>query len=88
MPGTQLHLSLLSSINSAVARGGGALIGAIFSNVARGSGFGLAGSGAYIMVRKGNELELPVQTAMLIRMHNAITVPVTGAVNAGYSVLR
>jgi hypothetical protein len=45
----------------------------------------LAGGAAYIMVRKGKELELPPQTGMLIRMDNTITVPVTTATNNSYS---
>jgi hypothetical protein len=48
----------------------------------------LAGSAAYIAVRKGKELELPPQTGMVIRMDNTITVPVTTAVNNGYSAKR
>jgi len=62
---------------------GGTLVGAVFSHAARGFGFGLAGGAAYIMVRKGKELELPPQTGMLIRMDNTITVPVTTAANSG-----
>src|SRR5258708_4114480 len=117
--GTQVHLTLLSEISSAVARdgdpfvavvaepvylgsqlllpagtrvngiigaamgtGGGTLIGAVFSHVARGFGFGLAGSAVYIVARKGKDLELPAQTGILIRMDNTITVPVTSASNA------
>jgi hypothetical protein len=72
-------------VGGAIGTGGGALVGAVFSNVARGFGFGLAGSAAYMMVRKGKELELPSQTGMLIRMDNTITVPVTTAAGNGYS---
>ena len=75
-------------VGGAIGTGGGALVGAVFSNVARGFGFGLAGSAAYIMVRKGKELELPSQTGMLIRMDNTITVPVTTAAGNGYSGSR
>ena len=71
-------------VGGAIGTGGGALVGAVFSNVARGFGFGLAGSAAYIMVRKGKELELPAQTGMLIRMDNTITVPVTTAAANSY----
>jgi len=72
-------------VGGAIGTGGGTLVGAVFSHVARGFGFGLAGSAAYIMVRKGKELELPAQTGMLIRMDNTITVPVTTAANSSYS---
>jgi hypothetical protein len=75
-------------LGATIGTGGGALIGVVFSNVARGFGFGLAGSAGYIMVRKGKELELPAQTGMLIRMDNTITVPVTSAANASNSVTR
>jgi hypothetical protein len=70
---------------AAIGTGGGTLVGAVFSHVARGFGFGLAGSAAYIVARKGKELELPAQTRMLIRMDNTITVPVITATNNGYS---
>ena len=72
-------------VGGTIGTGGGALVGAVFSNVARGFGFGLAGSAAYIMVRKGKELDLPAQTGMVIRMDNTITVPVTTATSNGYS---
>src|SRR3989441_10815363 len=72
-------------VGGAISTGGGTLVGAVFSHAARGFGFGLAGGAAYIMVRKGKELELPPQTGMLIRMDNTITVPVTTAVNNSYS---
>lgn len=71
-----------------VGTGGGTLIGAVFSHVARGFGIGLAGSAAYIVVRKGKEVELPAQTGMLVRMDNTITVPVTSASNNSYSGTR
>src|SRR6267154_2720401 len=69
-------------VGAAMGTGGGTLIGAVFSHVARGFGFGLAGSAVYIVARKGKDLELPAQTGMLIRMDNTITVPVTSAGNA------
>src|SRR6267143_2032245 len=69
-------------VGAAMGTGGGTLIGAVFSHVARGFGFGLAGSAVYIVARKGKDLELPAQTGMLIRTDNTITVPVTSASNA------
>jgi hypothetical protein len=62
-------------IGASLGTGGGALVGAIFSNLARGFGFGIAGSAAYIMIRKGKEVELPAQTGMLARLDSTITVP-------------
>jgi hypothetical protein len=59
----------------ATGTGGGTLIGLVFSHALRGFGFGLAGSAAYIVVRKGKDVDLPAQTVMLVRMDNTITVP-------------
>ena len=75
-------------LGATIGTGGGTLVGAVFSHAVRGFGFGLAGSAAYIAVRKGKELELPAQTGMLIRMDNTITVPVISATSASYSVTR
>src|SRR5713226_5909411 len=69
-------------VGAAIGTGGGTLVGAVFSHAARGFGFGLAGSAAYIVARKGKDLDLPAQTGMLVRMDNTITVPVTSASNA------
>jgi hypothetical protein len=69
-------------VGATIGTGGGTLVGAVFSHVARGFGFGLAGSAVYIVARKGKDLDLPAQTGMLIRMDNTITVPVTSASNA------
>jgi len=69
-------------VGATIGTGGATLIGAVFSHVVRGFGFGLAGSAAYIVARKGKDLDLPAQTGMLIRMDNTVTVPVTSASNA------
>jgi hypothetical protein len=45
--------------------------------VARGFGFGLAGSAAYIVARKGKEVDLPSETGMLVRIDNGVTLPGT-----------
>ena len=75
-------------IGGSIGAGGGALVGVVFSNIARGFGLGLAGSAAYIVARKGKEVELPAQTGMLVRMDNTITVPSTGATNASMTGSR
>jgi hypothetical protein len=62
-------------MGASIGTGGGALVGLIFSNVARGFGFGLAGSAAYIVARKGKEVDLPAETGMLVRIDNGVTVP-------------
>ena len=55
--------------------GGGALVGLIFCNVVRGFGIGLAGSAAYIVARKGKEVDLPAQTGIVVRIDGGLTVP-------------
>jgi hypothetical protein len=64
-------------MGGSIGAGGGALVGLIFSNVARGFGFGLAGSAAYIVARKGKEVDLPAETGMLVRIDNGVTLPGT-----------
>jgi hypothetical protein len=75
-------------VAATVGTGGGTLIGAVFSHVARGFGLGLAGSAAYIVARKGKDVELPAQTGVFVRMDNTISVPVASASNANYSGTR
>ncbi len=72
-------------VAATIGTGGGTLIGAVFSNVARGFGIGLAGSAIYVVARKGKDVELPAQTGLLVRMDNTITVPTTMASNTGSS---
>jgi hypothetical protein len=62
-------------VGGSIGTGGGALVGLIFSNVARGFGFGLAGSAVYIVARKGKEVDLPAQTGMLVRIDNGVVLP-------------
>ena len=58
-----------------VGTAGGTVIGAVFSHVVRGFGFGLAGSAAYVIVRKGRDVELPAQTSFLVRLDSTVAVP-------------
>jgi hypothetical protein len=69
-------------IGGTIGTGAGSIVGAIFGKVVQGFGVGLAGSAAYIMIRKGKEVELPAQTGILVRMDNTITVPAISASNA------
>jgi hypothetical protein len=62
-------------IGGAIGVGGGTLVGAVFSNVARGFGFGMIGAAVYIVERKGKEVELPAQTTIRVRMDNTVTLP-------------
>lgn len=60
-----------------IGTGGGSLVGVVFSHVARGFGIGMIGGAAYIMVKKGKDVELPAQTGMLVRLDNTVWVPVS-----------
>lgn len=63
----------------AIGTGGGTLVGAIFSHALRGFGIGMAGSAAYILARKGKDVELPAQTSILVRTESTILLPATAA---------
>ncbi len=67
----------------AIGTGGGTLVGAIFSHVARGFGIGIAGCAAYIVARKGKDVELPSQTIMSVRLDSTVSLPV--AIGGAYS---
>lgn len=69
-------------IAGTIGTGGGTLVGAVFSNAARGFGIGLAGSAVYILERKGKEVELPAQTAITVRMDNTVSLPRISAENS------
>jgi len=62
-------------LGASIGTGGGALVGLIFSNVARGFGFGIAGSAVYIVARKGKEVNLPAGTGMLVTIDDTVTLP-------------
>lgn len=64
-------------LGGSVSSSGGALIGLIAGNVARGFGFGLIGSAAYIVARKGKEVNLPAGTGMLVSIDDTVTLPGT-----------
>ncbi len=63
-----------------IGTAGGTAVGAVFSHVVRGLTIGLVGSTAYIMVKKGKEVELPAQTALLVRLDTNVSVPTASAV--------
>jgi hypothetical protein len=69
------------AIGMAVGGGGGSLVGLIFSNVGRGLGIGFAAGAAYVVARKGKEIDLPTNSGMLTRMDATINVPVIAASN-------
>ncbi|MGB7848239.1 MAG: hypothetical protein WBL63_21690 [Candidatus Acidiferrum sp.] len=68
-------------IGTAVGGGGGSVVGLVLGNVARGFGIGLAASSVYVVARKGKGIDLPLNTGMLVRMDNTITVPSVAASN-------
>ena len=59
--------------------GGGTVVGAVFGHVVRGLAIGLVGGTTYIMARKGKEVELPAQTALLVRLDTSVTLPTVSA---------
>ena len=79
-------------IGGAIGIGGGTVVGAVFSHAMRGFGFGLIGSAAYIIERKGKEVELPAQTVIMVRMDNTLTLPTmradSGAMESGKAVTQ
>ncbi|HUA01070.1 MAG TPA: hypothetical protein VMB02_12125 [Candidatus Aquilonibacter sp.] len=69
----------------AIGTAGGSTVGLIFSHVLRGTVLGLVGGGVYIAAKKGGEVELPAQTAMLVRMDSSVSLPVSLLHNASYT---
>ena len=59
----------------ALGTAGGSVVGAIFSNVTRGLIIGVVGSTAYVMVKKGKNVDLPAQSGLLVRMDNTLDLP-------------
>lgn len=64
-----------------IGGGGGTLMGVLFSNITRGLGIGLAGGAAYVVARKGKEVDMPAQTGVLARLDSTVTVPYISAAN-------
>jgi hypothetical protein len=67
------------AIGLALPGGAGGTIGLIAGHVGPGIGIGLGVGAAYVVVRKGKEVSLPADTAMLARVDNPVTVPVIAA---------
>ena len=59
----------------AIGTAGGSTVGLLFSHVLRGTVFGLVGGSAYVVAKKGKDVELPAQTGMLVRMDSTVAVP-------------
>ena len=69
----------------AIGTGGGSIVGAVFSHVIRGTVFGLVGSTAYVIQKKGKDVELPAQTQFLVRMDSTVSVPNNVIHSASYN---
>ena len=62
-------------IDVSIGSAGGTVVGAIFSHVMRGFAFGMIGSTAYVVQKKGKDVELPAQTGLLVRMDTTVALP-------------
>jgi hypothetical protein len=69
----------------AIGTAGGSTVGLIFSHVLRGTVIGLVGGTAYVVAKKGKDVELPAQTGMLVRMDSNIALPSSLMHNASYT---
>ena len=69
----------------AIGTAGGSTVGLLFSHVLRGTVFGLVGGTAYVMAKKGKDVELPAQTGMLVRMDSTVSLPASLLHNASYT---
>jgi hypothetical protein len=72
-------------IDVAIGTAGGSTVGMLFSHVVRGTVFGLVGSGAYVVAKKGKDVELPAQTGMLVRMDSSVALPELLLHNAAFT---
>ncbi len=63
----------------AIGGAGGTVAGAVFSHVIRGFGIGMIGGAAYVIQKKGKDVELPAQTNMLVRLDAPVSLPATVA---------
>ncbi len=62
-------------MDAAIGTGGGTVAGVIFSHVLRGTVLGLIGGTAYVVQKKGKDVELPAQTQFLVRMDGNVSLP-------------
>jgi hypothetical protein len=70
------------ALGLALGGGTGSTIGLIAGNLGRGMGIGFAVGAVYVAARKGKEVNLPADTAMLARVDGALTVPDIAASNS------
>lgn len=69
----------------AIGTAGGSTVGLLFSHVLRGTIFGLVGGTAYVVAKKGKDVDLPAQTGILVRMDSTVSLPATLLHNAAYA---
>jgi hypothetical protein len=72
-------------MNVGMGTAAGSVVGLVFSNVVRGTVLGLVGGSAYIVAKKGKEVELPAQSGMLVRMDSTLTLPESLLRNASFT---
>lgn len=68
-----------------IGTAGGSTAGLIFSRVIRGTVIGLVGGGAYVVARKGKDVELPAETGMIVRLDSTLSVPPALLHSASYT---
>lgn len=69
----------------AIGTAGGSTLGVIFSRVVRGTVIGLVGGSAYVVAKKGKEVELPAQTGMIVRLDSTLSLPGSLVHSASYT---
>jgi len=69
----------------AIGTAGGSVAGAIFTRILRGTIIGLVGGSAYVVAKKGKDVELPAQTGMLVRLDSNVSLPSSLLHNASYT---
>lgn len=69
----------------AIGTAGGSVAGTIFSRILRGTIIGLVGGSAYVVAKKGKDVELPAQTGIIVRMDSNVSVPASLLHNAVYT---
>jgi hypothetical protein len=72
-------------ITGGLGTSAGAVVGVLFSNIARGTVIGLVGTSAYIAIKKGKDVDVPAQTGMLVRMDSTVSLPASLLHNAAYT---
>jgi hypothetical protein len=68
-----------------IGTAGGSVVGAVFSHVVRGLVIGMVGGTAYIVEKKGKDVELPAQTGILVRLDSTVSVPTVTARSGPYA---